>query len=104
CRDGGERCVRLYSSLPTPGPGTSYPTGQSLLQFYDNAGRGISALPGVQKIGWTTSLPYGTSEIGPQRFEIVGDPPVPPGDRPLADFQASDPGYFTTLDLPVTSV
>ena len=102
-RADGDSVLTLDFSLPTPGPGTSYPTGQSLLQFYNNAGRGVSALPGVQKIGWTTSLPYGESEIGPLRFEIVGDPPVPPGDRPLADFQASDPGYFTTLDLPVIS-
>ena len=27
----------------------------------------------------------------------------PPGDRPIADFQAADPGYFTTLDLPAIS-
>ena len=38
------------------------------------------------------ALPYGDSEIGPQRFEIVGDPPVAPDDRPIADFQAADPG------------
>ena len=102
-RADGDRVLTLDFSLPTPGPGTRYPTGQSLLQFYDEAGRQVSSLPGVRSIGWTTSLPYGESEIGPQRFEIVGDPPVPPGDRPIADFQAADPGYFTTLDLPAIS-
>jgi len=102
-RADGDRVLTLDFSLPPPGPGTPYPTGESLLQFYDEAGRGVSSLPGVRSIGWTTSLPYGESEIGPQRFEIVGDPPVSPGDRPIADFQAADPGYFTTLDLPAIS-
>jgi putative ABC transport system permease protein len=102
-RAEGDSVLTLDFSLPTPGPGTPYPTGQSLLQFYEEAGRQVSSLPGVRSIGWSTSLPYGESEIGPQRFEIVGDPVVPPGDRPIADFQAADPGYFSTLDLPALS-
>jgi predicted permease len=48
-------------------------------------------------------LPYGDSELPPQRFEIVGDPPVARDNRPLADFQAATPGYFTTLDLPIVA-
>jgi putative ABC transport system permease protein len=91
--------LTLDFSLPTPGPGTPYPTPQSLLQFYEEAGRQVSSLPGVRSVGWATSLPYGETEIGPQRFEIAGDPIVPRGDRPIADFQAADPGYFSTLDL-----
>jgi putative ABC transport system permease protein len=102
-RADGDSVLTLDFSLPTPGPATRYPTGQSLLQFYDEAGRQVSSLPGARRIGWTTSLPYGEAEIGPQRFEIVGDPPVAPGDRPIADFQAADPGYFATLDLPTIS-
>jgi putative ABC transport system permease protein len=102
-RADGDSVLTLDFSLPRPGPGTPYPTEQSLLQFYDEAGRQVSSLPGVRSIGWATSLPYGETEIGPQRFEIVGDAIVHPGDRPIADFQAADPGYFATLDLPVVS-
>ncbi len=48
-------------------------------------------------------MPYGDSELPPQRFEIVGDPPVARDNRPFADFQAATPGYFTTLDLPIVT-
>jgi putative ABC transport system permease protein len=90
-------------SLAPPNPGTRYPTFQSLMQFYDDTAREVSALPGVRRIGWTTGLPYGDSELPPQRFEIAGDPPVAPGNRPLVAFQAASPGYFTTLDLPIVT-
>ena len=101
-RADGDSVLTLDFSLPGPRPGTRYPNIQSLTQFYDQATRDVSAIPGVRKIGWSTGLPYGTSsEIGRLRAEIVGDPPLAPDDRPLADFQAASPGYFDTLDLPI---
>ncbi len=101
-RADGDSVLTLDFSLPAPRPGTRYPDIQSLTQFYDQATRDVSAIPGVRKIGWSTGLPYGTtSEIGRLRAEIVGDPPLAPDDRPLADFQAASPGYFDTLDLPI---
>jgi len=101
-RADSDSVLTLDFSLPGPRPGTRYPDIQSITQFYDQATRDVSAIPGVRKIGWSTGLPYGTtSEIGRLRAEIVGDPPVAPDDRPLADFQAASPGYFDTLDLPI---
>jgi putative ABC transport system permease protein len=100
-RADGDSILTMDFSLPGPRPGTRYPDIQSLTQFYDQASRDVSAIPGVRKIGWSTGLPYGTSEIGRVRAEIVGDPPVAPDDRPLADFQAATSGYFETLDLPI---
>ena len=102
-RAGGDSVLTLDFSLAPPNPGTRYPTFQSLMQFYDDTAREVSALPGVRRIGWTTGLPYGDSELPPQRFEIAGDPPVAPGNRPLVAFQAASPGYFTTLDLPIVT-
>jgi putative ABC transport system permease protein len=102
-RADSDSVLTLDFSLPGPRPGTRYPDIQSITQFYDQATRDVSAIPGVRKIGWSTGLPYGTtSEVGRLRAEIVGDPPVAPDDRPLADFQAASPGYFDTLDLPIT--
>jgi len=100
-RADGDSVLTLDFSLPRPKPGTRYPTFQSFMQFYDDTTRLVAALPGVSRIGWTTALPYGDSELPPQRFQIVGDPPVARDNRPLADFQAATPGYFTTLDLPI---
>ena len=100
-RVDGDTVLTLDFSLPQPRPATRYPTLQSLMPFYDEVARQVSVLPGVKTIGWTTGLPYGDSELPPQRVAIVGDQPVARDSRPLADFQAVSPGYFTTLDLPV---
>ena len=102
-RAHGDSVLTLDFSLPPPSAGTRYPTFQSLMQFYDNTTRQVSAIPGVRGIGWTTGLPYGDSELPPQRFEVVGDPPVARDNRPFADFQAATPGYFVTLDLPIVA-
>ena len=102
-RAGGDSVLTLDFSLPAPSPGTRYAEFQSLMSFYDDTAGQVSALPGVRRIGWTTALPYGDSELPPQRVAIAGDPPVARDDRPFADFQAVSPGYFTTLDLPVTA-
>jgi putative ABC transport system permease protein len=102
-RADSDSVLTLDFSLEPPGPGSRYPTLQSLMQFYDEATRQIGALPRVARVGWTTALPYGDTELGPQRFAIVGDPPVTPAERPMADFQAASAGYFTTLDIPVVA-
>ena len=84
-------------------PELAIPRFSRLMQFYDDTTREVSAIPGVRGIGWTTGLPYGDSELPPQRFEVVGDPPVARDNRPFADFQAATPGYFVTLDLPIVA-
>ena len=100
-RVDSDSVLTLDFSLPGPREGTRFPDIQALTQFYDQATRDVSAIPGIRKIGWSTGLPYGTTEIGRLRAEIAGDPPLAPDDRPLADFQAASPGYFDTLDLPI---
>ena len=103
-RADGDSVLTLDFSVQGPRPGTRYPDLPSLMQFYDAAAREVSAIPGVRKFGWSTGLPYGTtSEIGRIPMEIVGDPPLAPDDRPRADFQAADPGYFATIDLPIVT-
>ncbi|HLG58821.1 MAG TPA: ABC transporter permease [Vicinamibacterales bacterium] len=101
-RADSDSVLTLDFSVDT-GPGTRYPTWQSLTEFYDDATREIAAVPGIRTIGWSTGLPYGETELGRQRFEIIGDPPIALANRPVADFQAASPGYFTTLDLPVVA-
>jgi putative ABC transport system permease protein len=103
-RADGDRVMTLDFSLPQPRQGTRYPDLLSYLTFYDTASQAVSALPNVKSIGWSTGLPYGnTSELGAWPLEIVGDPPVAPDSRPRIDFQAADPGYFTTIDLPIVA-
>ena len=80
-----------------------YPTPEAITQFYDAVGRDVRALPEVRRVGWASSLPYGTSELGRWKFEIVGDPQVEARDRPTAEYTTADPGYFSALDLPIVS-
>jgi putative ABC transport system permease protein len=102
-RADGDSVLTLDFSLAAPRPGTRYPDFASLMQFYDAASREVSAIPGVRTFGWSTGLPYGTSEIGRLPVEIVGDPPLSRENRPRADFQAADPGYFAAIDLPMVA-
>ena len=102
-RADSDAVLTLDFSLPAPREGTRYPTMESLTQFYDEASREVRAIPGVRSIGWSTGLPYGTSEIGRLPFEIVGAPQLDVTTRPTANFQAASPGYFSTLDLPIVA-
>jgi len=94
--------LTLDFSVPT-GRTSRYPTGEAVLQFYDAVARDVSALPEVRDVGWASSLPYGTSELGRWPFEVVGDPQVEVRDRPTAEYTTADPGYFKTLDLPIVN-
>jgi putative ABC transport system permease protein len=101
-RSTSESVLTLDFSVNT-GTNSRYPTGEAVTQFYDTVARDVSALPEVRQVGWSSSLPYGTNELGRWGFEIVGDPQVDARDRPTAEYAAADPGYFETLDLPIVN-
>jgi putative ABC transport system permease protein len=101
-RSSSDSVLTLDFSLPTS-KSSSYPTPEAVVQFYDAVAREVGALPEVRRVGWASSLPYGTSELGRWVVEIVGDPPVDGRDRPTAEYTTADPGYFATLDLPIVS-
>jgi putative ABC transport system permease protein len=101
-RSTSESVLTLDFSVRT-GKNSRYPTEEAITQFYDTVGRDVSALPEVRRVGWASSLPYGTSELGRWAFEIVGDPQVEARDRPTAEYTTADPGYFRTLDLPIVA-
>lgn len=83
--------------------GSSYPTPESLEQFFRAIDDEVMAVPGVRNVAWASTLPLGESDAGPTEFEIVGDPPPEASKRPSADFQIVSPSYFETLDLPVVA-
>jgi putative ABC transport system permease protein len=74
-----------------------------LLQFYDSVAREAEARSEVASVGWSSSLPYGTTEFGPFAIDVIGDPPLPPDGRPAADLAVASSGYFRTLDLPIVA-
>jgi putative ABC transport system permease protein len=99
-RAPSESVLTLDFSVRT-GKDSRYPTEEALIQFYDAVSRDVNALPEVHRVGWASSLPYGTRELGRWAFEIIGDPQVEARDRPTAEYTTADPGYFRTLDLPI---
>jgi putative ABC transport system permease protein len=84
-------------------PESRYPTPESMRRFYDQVEEEVLALPGVRSAGWATTLPLGNAQIGQNRFQIVGDPPPAPENRPEADYQIVSPTYFQTLQLPIVA-
>jgi putative ABC transport system permease protein len=101
-RSASDSVLTLDFSVGT-GKNSRYPSDEAINQFYEAVSREVGALPEVRRVGWASSLPYGTSELGRWRFEITGDPHVDGRDRPSAEYTTADPGYFTTLDLPIVS-
>jgi putative ABC transport system permease protein len=96
-----DRLLSANVSVPGLVSGSRYPTGESLLQFYDAVDRELRAVPGVRSIGWATTLPLGGSQIGRTAFDVIGAPPVRDGVRRQADMQIVSAGYFEVLDLPM---
>ncbi|RPI22282.1 MAG: FtsX-like permease family protein, partial [Acidobacteria bacterium] len=98
--DRGYRAERVLTMMVDP-LGARYPTPASLVHFFEAIEGEIRALPGVQSVGWASTLPLGPSDAGQMSFEIVGDPQPEESQRPTADYQVVSPTYFQTLDLAV---
>jgi putative ABC transport system permease protein len=75
-RVDASRVMTLDFSLDY-GPNQPYKTLESLLQFYDSVAREVEARPEVAGVGWSSSLPYGTTEFGPFAVDVVGDAALP---------------------------
>lgn len=100
--DRGYRATGVLTMMVDP-LGSSYPTEASLLQFFDAVEQEIRAVPGVENVAWTSTLPLGPAEGGRSFFEIVGDAPMDESRRPTAEYQIASPTYFRTLDIPLVT-
>jgi putative ABC transport system permease protein len=102
--DRGYRAERVLTMLVDP-LGSSYPTPERMLQFYDQVEAEVRAVPGVEDVGWSTGLPLGESVFGeyPFHYQVVGDPPLDAARQPTTAFQIVGPTYFSTLQLPIVA-
>lgn len=73
------------------------PTGMPGPQFFRQVVARISTLPGASSASAVASLPLTGNNIR-SGFEIEGES-TPEGSRPIADFNAIEPGYFRTLGI-----
>ena len=82
--------------LPTP----KYSDRGRVIDFYDRAMARLRALPGVESVSLTSTVPIsGNDEIYSIAFE--GRPPMPPGQGVSALYYLVGPGYFQTMGIPV---
>jgi putative ABC transport system permease protein len=60
----------------------------------------VRALPGVRSAGLISMLPIQEAWTNGS-YQVVGRPPLPPQQQPLAEWRAASPGFFSTLGIPV---
>lgn len=84
-------------------PEAKYDTPLKRATFYKNLIERVDTLPGVRSAGAVLFLPLRVSilsfRIGVYSFQIQGRPPLPPDQRPLADYRTATPGYFGTMGI-----
>ena len=97
--DRGYRAESVLSLYVDP-IGSKYPTPEALQQFYDDIEREVRSTTGVRDMAWTSSIPLGPMFDG-YTFEVVGDPPTDPAQRPTTSYQTASATYFSALDLPI---
>jgi putative ABC transport system permease protein len=102
--DRGYRAESVLTMLVDP-LGSSYPTPERLLGFFDQVEAEVRAVPGVADVAWSTALPLGESLYGDfaLSYEIVGDPPVDDARKPTTNYQVVSSTYFSTLELPIVA-
>lgn len=91
-----EQIFTFNVSLPT----ARYPQAAPA-EFYRRAIEEIRAIPGVQAAAAINYVP--TTNFGFNGgFQVTGQPPFEAGKAPVTEFRFVTPGYFGTLEIPVT--
>jgi predicted permease len=80
--------------------GEGYRTPGQLIAYWDQVQERLSAIPGVERVALTNTVPMGGS-IGIMGFSIAGRPEPAPGETPLSHFASVSPGFFQTLGIPI---
>ena len=103
-QDPGYRAQNIVTAevnLPLPANGASrYSTADALRRYYQGVEREVRAIPGVQAAAWGATMPLDGYGMG-QLFDVVGGPPRPPANRPLAQYQIVSAAYFSTLGIAI---
>lgn len=84
-------------------PWAKYKEPQQRTAFFRDVTARIESLPGVQSAGAIQALPMRSNFLNMRfavaSFEIAGEPPVPRGQEPLADYRIVTPGFFRTANV-----
>jgi len=80
-------------------PPAQYPDGPRRQEFVHDLLGKLAALPGVSAAAVSRAVPVTSSVLSPVLAE--GQPFVPLGQRPVAQWNGAAPGYFHTLGIPL---
>lgn len=107
----GESLVRLYRvdlgfdthnlltfNIALSGDEAQQPQRQAL--FFDQVLERMRAVPGVNAAGAAVTLPIGGDDFG-GRLYVEGRPLPARGSEPRLGYQSVEPGWFTTLGIPL---
>lgn len=83
-------------------PNYKYPENYQRAEFLSQLLPRLSALPGVESVAVTTSIPLNGSDTQ-SGFEIVGRPPVTGPNKPLVNVVVASPDFFKTMQIPLVS-
>lgn len=87
---------RILSGRLSPLP-QAYPDDAALVRLSESLGRALAAIPGVESVGISTSIPY--SWAGSAQIAVEGQLAPAAGEWPSVQTVSADPGYFASLDL-----
>lgn len=79
-------------------PGVRYDDAESRLGFFGPLEERLTALPGVESVGFVDALPLAGFD-GDASFMVEGAPPAQPGLEPSVWLRRSTPGYFDAMGL-----
>ena len=83
-------------------PSAKYPDFQQCVNFFHELRQRISVLPGVEAITAVSHLPLSGSNSG-SSIRIEGRPLPPDSDFTGVGWQVAQPGYFSTIGIPLLS-
>ena len=92
----GEGVVTMRVTLPR----AKYAEDAKAAAFFDQVLERLQSLPGVESAGATSQLPLGGSNAS-NGFQIDGQPPLAPSERPTVPTRVVSPDFFRTLRIPV---
>ncbi len=82
-------------------PAARYPTPGSITSFHKRAGERIRALPGVESVAPTYSLPMSTVALAWEPIIIEGYTPRTPHESIISNVRIVGPEYFRTMGVPL---
>ncbi len=77
-----------------------YDDDEAVVAYQDELLRSLEGVPGVSGVALMSALPRGYASSRTP-YEVTGRPVADDGERPTADFQVVNPGYFTSMGIAI---